>query len=421
MRKPKAMLTVICKCCGTPFETRKTNQYFCPVPKGQCHKVYAARQREQARADRPPIEKECEYCGDKFTVDKVDTAGRRVGENTKYCPDKPCGAKANTKKKVNANRVALGLPEDQDGRSLGRLKDKTIERIAAIRTILDPNNPVGVRFCCYHLLSIGLLESTKQFPSMYPIVTAARHREPDDPHYLPDNCFVDHTRTLEFDSGYEDIEDFVSYLTSWYRRNHWQTQKVVPIIVCEKRGHGDILKGTCDKEHVRLFLSRGTLGRSFLVDIAEHVADVINNGQRVRIGYIGDHDASGRQIEKTAQYGNTKKGSPRRDGVYKILKDKHDIDAHNNADIDWTRLALTQEQFENLPEIARVPVKHTDNNADKYVAMFGEFGGEVEALTRETLQELVRDFIEGHKDQDLWEESRRIEQSELRRLSKAII
>ena len=182
--------------------------------------------------------------------------------------------------------------------------------------------------------------------------------------------------------------------------------------------HGDILKTTCDTERVRLFLSKGIHARSFLCHIAEHVAEVIGNGLGVRIGYLGDHDASGLQMERTAENGNTERGVRRREGLRQILRKKYGL---VSPDLSWTRLGLTTEQFLRLPQEARVPVKVQDNNAKTYAARFGNFGGEVEALGFETLQGLVRDFIEGHKDQDLWEESRRTEQGELHRLAEATI
>jgi hypothetical protein len=193
---------------------------------------------------------------------------------------------------------------------------------------------------------------------------------------------------------------------------------LVPIILCEKRGHGDILKNVCGTERVRLFLSKGIHARSFLCHIAEHVAEVIGNGQGVRIGYLGDHDASGLQMERTAENGNAERGVRRREGLRQILRKKYGL---VSPDLTWTRLGLTTEQFLSLPREARVPVKVKDNNAKAYAARFGNFGGEVEALGFETLQGLVRDFIESHKDQDLWEESRRTEQDELRRLAAVTI
>jgi hypothetical protein len=124
-------------------------------------------------------------------------------------------------------------------------------------------------------------------------ITKARLRESDDPNFLDDECFVDHSRVLEFNEGYLDTSDFLHNVKQWYRRDHWQEQPVVPVILCEKRGHGDILKTVCGTEQVRLFLSKGIHARSFLCLIAENVEDILSRGQGVRFGYLGDHDASG--------------------------------------------------------------------------------------------------------------------------------
>jgi hypothetical protein len=406
MGRPKPEIrTIVCVGCGVLFETTKTNKPFHNTP---CRTTYKATLREQQRAARAPLVKVCAFCAVKYRADKLDHLGRRVGAQSKYCSEE-CSDKAQQKNR----RVT-----DIVGRPQGVLKPQTVAQLDAVRELLSPENPLSVRSCCYHLLSIGLLSSTNDFNAMCAKITAARLRESDDPNFLSDDCFVDHSRVLEFNEGFPDVGSFFERVKSSYSRDPWQEQPVVPIILCEKRGHGDILKNVCGTECVRLFLSKGVHARSFLCCIAENVADIIGNGQGVRIGYIGDHDASGLQMERAAENGNKKTGVTRREGLRQILKNKYGL---YSPDLTWTRLGLTTEQFLRLPQEARVPVKVKDNNAKAYAARFGNFGGEVEALGFETLQGLVRDFIEGHKEQYAWEESRRTEQGELRRLAEARI
>jgi hypothetical protein len=410
--KPEAR-TVTCEGCGVPFETTKTNKTFCSK---ECHTAHRARLREAEREQRQPLVKVCALCGVEYTVGENGSTLRGLA-SSKYCSVEHRDA-ANTKARTTKRRTSLGRAVDEDGRVTRKLSPHTVAQLNAVRAILNPDNPISVRSCCYHLLSLGLLESTEDFNNMCKKITAARLRESEDGNFLPDDCFVDHSRVLEFRQGHTSVEDFFELVKNGYSRDPWQSQPLVPIILCEKRGHGDILKNVCGTEQVRLFLSKGIHARSFLCHIAEHVAEIISNGQAVRIGYLGDHDASGLQMEITAENGNAERGVRRSEGLRQILNNKYGL---SSPDLTWTRLGLTTEQFLSLPQEARVPVKVKDNNAKAYAARFGNFGGEVEALGFETLQGLVREFIESHKDQGPWEESRRTEQDELRRLAEVTI
>ncbi len=310
-----------------------------------------------------------------------------------------------------------------------RMREKSIavhtrEQLDAIKEILDTDNPIGIRTCCYHLLSLGLLNSTKDFSNMAKKINDARKRHEDDRDYLPDEGFADASRVLEWNQGWSGgINSYIRAYTRVYERNHWENQKIVPIILCEKTGHGDFLRATTKAEQVRMFLSKGTHARSHLVKLAKHCANIIRTGQEVSIGYLGDFDPSGLRMETTGEHGNNKIGTGHAEGLRDILQKKYDI----TEGVSWKRLALTEEQFLALPKKARVPVKieHWDEelgrmvkgdaNAPAYIAKYGKLGGEVEALGFATLQKIVKDFIDetrGPKGNKLWKRSNQQEHDE---------
>jgi hypothetical protein len=374
----------------------------------------------------------CQHCGGEFESPTHDIRGRKrtAGQiaQLRFCPKpKPCARQAGSKAQTENRRAALGKPIDKDARKGRGLSPHTIEQLDAVRAILDSANPISVRSCCYHLLSVGLLSSTKDFANMQSKITHARIRESnDEPNSLPDNCFVDHSRVLEFWRGSPDVNSFIASMRKIYARDPWQDQPTVPIILCEKRGHGDILKTVCDAAHVRLFLSKGVHARSFLNTIADACAEIISNGQNVSLGYLGDFDCSGLQMEIAAENGNVHTGTRKREGLRQLLANKHYIT--DTTSLTWTRLALTKKQFQKLPKKARVPVKETytddngelvrgDNNAKAYVAEHGKFGGEVEALGFEGMQKLVSDFIDAQKNPVLWEIAEATEKDEVNALS----
>jgi len=173
-------------------------------------------------------------------------------------------------------------------------------------------------------------------------------------------------------------------IRSVYSRNHWQDQPLIPIILCEKDGFF-FLKNVTDPLHVRLFLSKGTHGRSHLVKLAQHVASILNEGKLVKIGYVGDFDADGLDMEYRAEHGNNLVGTRSTDGLRQILAKKHGLD--DTDGLSWVRLGLTEEQLLNLPINARVNAKRTSNNfaayKEKYEHLFTE-----QLVTRSELAEL---------------------------------
>ena len=376
------------------------------------------------------ITRKCEYCEHDFEIPTHDSRGRKRSEGqieqVKFCSPEHRrlhGMAVGTVRR----RIKAGADPLVDGRTTRGLADFTVKQLDAVREFISPDMPLSVRTCCYHLLSLGLLESTENFSTMIQKITQARLRDEDDPNYLNDDCFVDRSRVIHHSAGFSDVNAFVDVVRGAYSRNPWQDQPVVPIILCEKIGHGEFLKPLCDAAHVRLCLSKGFHGRSFLASkggVAEHCAAVINNRQTVALGYMGDFDCSGLQLEKVAQFGNDKEGTAHREGLRQILERKHGI----TDGLTWERLALTEGQFRALPQNALVKVKDEwtdedgvehkgDSNAKAYIERYGEYGGEIEALGVEQMQGLVEDFIAANRVESRWEQSLVLEAVEVEKLA----
>jgi hypothetical protein len=349
----------------------------------------------------------------------------------RYCTLE-CREKAHTRNKQDKRDASYTHKKPNGKRGLA---PKTIEKLDAVRAILSPDNPIDVRSCCYHLLSLGLLESTAKFGGMNRHITAARIRDEGD-NSLPDNCFLDKGRELILPAMYSDIYEYHGYDKYSYRRDWWQNQPVIPLIVCEKAGFGPLIAEVTRELGMRLYLSSGTLGRSFIVKMASDIADLLRNGKRVMIGYFGDWDGAGLMIENGFKFGNEKEGlTSYTEGLRQLLKRKHpavcdliDLDKH------WIRLGLTWKDFNDLPSKAKVPVKinrtktivdaqgyahevkvKDDPNAKAYIAKYGKLGAEVNALGREELQRRTREFVEDCiLDREAWEAEQLQEKQELK-------
>lgn len=394
----------------------------------------------------------CQYCGEEFEALTHDSIGRKRTERQMaksiYC-SKPCKVKAGMRTQTEKRRAARGAPADVDGRTTRGLSPRTIELIDAVRVFLNGlSDPTGTRACCYHLLTIGLLKSTREFATAQAHITNARARDEGD-NSLDDDKFEDRSRKLEYSQGWADGDEFLDTVRTAYSRDHWTNQPTVPIILCEKDGFF-FLKSVTGPAHVRLFLSKGTHGRSHLIKLAEHVAELISAGKQVAIGYVGDFDADGVDMEHRAENGNDFVGTRSTYGVRQFLRIKHGI-PEDTDQLTWERLGLTETQLLDLPTEARIAAKRTSNNFNAYAARHSRlfkyelftraelketfpnvdkdgheecedydgyvYGGEADALTADGMKELCRQFIEHcTMKKGLWKKSVAKEKAEKKAL-----
>jgi hypothetical protein len=121
-----------------------------------------------------------------------------------------------------------------------------------------------------------------------------------------------------------------------------------------------VLRAQCHHYRCRIASTNGQVG-GFL---HTRVAPVLR--ERDRIGYLGDYDLAGGDIEA-----NTRR----------VLE-------HLVGDLDWQRLALTREQVEahNLPRIIKTD-KRFKNGGGVHEAV------ETEALSQTLIVNIVRDWL----------------------------
>src|ERR1700685_2403562 len=187
-------------------------------------------------------------------------------------------------------------PKSRRGRKkTGLCQGVNVEQfITALRNLCESEDarkyPLSKRTAMYEIYNRNIVPNFNKdvFEPMYKHINAAC--ENDD---LDDDYFEDSSRKLSHNAGDVSVEDALHSRLSVTELNHWKDQPVVPLIVCEKDGHQGILSRVTDPLQVRLFTSKGTLGRSFLINIAKEVAAIIKHGKKAAIGYIGDHDPAG--------------------------------------------------------------------------------------------------------------------------------
>jgi hypothetical protein len=177
---------------------------------------------------------------------------------------------------------------------------------------------------------------------------------------------VDETRVLYewnyADSVYEYVEDGLPHA----RLDLWDGG-APPLILCESRSLAGVLRRIAQTYLAPIASTNGQVGGFLHTDVGPLVEDAYRAGYNVpvRVLYLGDLDLSGDHIEA-----NTRR----------VLADY--------ADLDWRRIAITEEQVE---ERGLTKVEKMDNRfkpARPYLAV------ETEALKQTEIQRILRSELD---------------------------
>lgn len=171
-----------------------------------------------------------------------------------------------------------------------------------------------------------------------------------------------------------------------YRLNRQFDQPFYVEVWVEKDALSGVLSRITEYYHVRLMVNRGYSSVSAMHDAYKRFRQAIQNGQKARIIYLGDHDPSGidmiRDIyDRIVEFG----------GKY-----------FDPSDFDVKAIALTPQQVKKYNPPPN-PAKMTDSRAMKYVAEHGRTSWEVDALNPRILNDLLTKNIEEYMDMSLFE------------------
>ncbi len=167
----------------------------------------------------------------------------------------------------------------------------------------------------------------------------------------------------------------------------------VPVVVhnCEKDALAGVLQPLTQQHHITLMVNRGYSSQSAMRQAAERLRDADYDGKEITILYIGDQDPSGEDMVRD-------------------VGDRLRLLTRENIEIEVVKLAITEDQVAQYNPPPN-PAKRSDSRAEGFIARFGEFSYEADALPPDVLAAVVNDAIEAQIDPDLWAEV--IEQEEV--------
>lgn len=201
------------------------------------------------------------------------------------------------------------------------------------------------------------------------------------------DAIEDRTRAFVTGSHWTTGSSIIRGAAAGFRIDMWENQPARMFVIIEKEALLGVLQKTCYNLDVPILAARGYPSGTVLREFAQqHILPAEQNGQRVEILHLGDHDPSG--IDMT------------RDIIDRMSLFTYGCVSEYNV----RRLALNMDQIEELKPPEN-PAKSTDSRFDGYRRLYGTSSWELDALSPAYLNELIEDEILSSVDDDEWEAS----------------
>jgi len=298
-----------------------------------------------------------------------------------------------------------------------KFSDDSLAVIAHARQICESYQQQGydltLRQLYYQFVSRDLLPNTERsYKRLGSIVNDARLAGRLDWDFI-----VDRTRNLRALPHWDAPASLIRDASRQFRMERWAKQPTRVEVWIEKDALVGVLESACPALDVPFFSCRGYTSQSEIWAAAQRLGGYIENGQKVVVLHLGDHDPSGidmtRDIEERLAMFIAQDLSWEGTGC-----DPKDYLAVTREDLTIERIALNAGQIDAYKPPPN-PAKLTDSRAASYVQRFGRSSWELDALEPTVLVELIRESVFEHRDEELWEEWTGLEESEREVLTAA--
>lgn len=255
------------------------------------------------------------------------------------------------------------------------------ELISVVSGILDKYSAAGydltLRQLYYQLVSKNVVENTEQsYKRIGGIVSDARLAG-----LLDWSMIRDRERVSRSNPHWDSPAEVLRSAASSWNQDLWRDQPYHVEVMVEKRALEGILIPLCSKLDVTFTANKGYSSTSALYETGKRMEEFKNDGKKICVIYLGDHDPSGMDMS--------------RDVLDRLIMFSH-------GPIEVDRVALNMPQIEELnpPEN---PAKLTDSRADKYIEKYGRSSWELDAIEPNMLVDIVTKAIHKRMDMDLFD------------------
>lgn len=228
---------------------------------------------------------------------------------------------------------------------------------------------------------------------------------------------VDRTRNLRANSHWDDPAGVVESAAHSFMQDKWADQDHRVEVWIEKDALVGVLQACCPGEDVPYFSCRGYTSQSEVWGAAQRLGRYIDDGKKVVILHLGDHDPSGIDMTRDIEH---------RLAMF-IAQDRFDEpDGQDIQDYLWAvedvfevqRIGLTWQQIQQYDPPPN-PAKMTDARARGYIQRYGPSSWELDALEPTVLVDLIRRSVALYRDEDRWEAAVEREETERKVLTAA--
>jgi hypothetical protein len=250
--------------------------------------------------------------------------------------------------------------------------------------LLAAHEPDTVRGNMYLVVSAGWLPDTsdKSYDRIQRLLNRLRERGT-----VPFRWVVDNVRQTIKPSSWSGLADFAETVQDAYRKDFWAELPDYVEVIVEKDTIAGKLAAVTREYDVPLHPIRGYSSTSYAWTIARNWAEI---NKPITIYYLGDHDPSGRDLERN-------------------IREK--LARYSERDFAWVRLGVNPDHFDTYQILPLAP-KKKDARYRSFVEKWGERCAEVEAIPATALRAMVREAIESHIPTGAWERLRQVEQRE---------
>lgn len=264
---------------------------------------------------------------------------------------------------------------------------RTKRLIDAAVAILRAENPMTVRQLFYRLVSIAEVENClHDYQRVSKAMTKARNDS-----RIRFSWIVDRSRSNYGGSGWSNLTEYAKWQFRGYRRDYWQDQNNYCEIWCEKDAVVGSIDEVTDKWGVTIRALRGFNSTTAVHHIADDFEDKNDEGKRIFVYYLGDHDPSGRAIEM--------------DVANRVAE-------YNSGPFDIERLAIHKADIAKF-KLPPLRVKMGDTRAKGFIRRHGQQAVELDALPPTELRRRIDQAIRAVVNNETWNRAQRIENAEL--------
>lgn len=266
--------------------------------------------------------------------------------------------------------------------------------LAGAVKILAEEHPCTLRQLFYRAVSAGLMPNT---PAEYKRLGALMTRGREEG-IINRRWIVDHVRATMKPSSWSGLTDFSETVREAYRKDYWASLPHYVCVFVEKDAIAGTIQPVTHRNNVALHVVRGYCSVSFASEIADDWKQI---EKPIFAYYLGDHDPSGYDLER-----DLREKLSRYSG-----RTIYDHNHYLAGGVTWKRLGVSPDDFDEL-NLIKLPVKKTDNRASGFVAKYGDYAAEVDAIPPSELRRRVEEAIDEHIDAETWNRLVDVEKAE---------